>query len=832
MGPATPVSVPFEEIVREERKTLDRIRKARAAGGKNSGKRRRVSLALSGGGIRSATFNLGLLQALAETGELADVEYISSVSGGGYINSWLSVWCARSGFSEALRSLKNVGGSGEAPSISHLRKFSNYLTPRLGLLSADTWSLESTYTRNLILNLLIVVLSLAGALLAPRLALSLFDLAGSLPGAVLLLAAFLLSTVAVSVVAFNFDYLSDIRDALRRRILEDQSGIQFFVVIPVFLVSILMSVWITVSTGEAVVSVIAALLWGAGVYTGLWMFAGGVVVLLLKPSVRTTNVSKMRDDRVGSLQSIGGATLVLVVTGALGGILFYYVSFWLRTLAAGGDLALFYLLSPVTLLVAFGLIVVLHIGLAGSGMTDEMREWWSRLGAWVSIYSFGWLALWFAVFRLPEFFGAMLGNAMLSAGTLLAWGGSTVTGVLLGKGAGTGGKVPDSSKEIAVKLAPLVFAAGFIALVSYGVDLFAGAPPWGNGLYYGPACALLCAVSYGLATRVDVNEFSMHAMYRNRLVRCYLGASRKRREPQPFTGLDPADDMLLGDIFRAHERGDYDGPFPIFNTTLNVSSAERLDWQQRKARSFPFTPLGFGFGDSNILLGAGRADTPVSVGNVMATSGAAVSPNMGFHTSTTVSFLLTIFNVRLGQWFFNPSRMKKGDRLPRLSLFYLFYELFGLTKDTSRYVYLSDGGHFENLGLYELVRRECNYIIVSDASGDGCYGFEDLGNAIEKCRVDFGVEITGLRTGGIVPDGGTGLSSAHATSGKIRYRGKTGVIVYLKPSLTGDEPQDVMSYRAAQMAFPHQSTGDQWFDESQFEAYRALGYHIGMTVPR
>jgi hypothetical protein len=258
----------------------------------------------------------------------------------------------------------------------------------------------------------------------------------------------------------------------------------------------------------------------------------------------------------------------------------------------------------------------------------------------------------------------------------------------------------------------------------------------------------------------------------------------------------------------------------------------RLDWQQRKARSFPFTLLGFGFGERNFAFSKTENDIPLSLGTVMATSGAALSPNMGFHTSSAVAFLLTLFNVRLGQWFFNPARMVKGDRIPRLSLFYLYYELFGLTKETSRYVYLSDGGHFENLGLYELIRRECEYIIVSDASEDGEYRFGDLGGAIEKCRVDFGVEITDLKTEKIRLEGDTGLSTGHWTQGKIRYKNKTGVIVYLKPSLTGDEPADVRSYRATHVAFPHQSTGDQWFDEAQFEAYRALGYHIGSELQR
>lgn len=832
MGPKMIPGVPFDRIVEEERATLGDIRSARPRTPKSTGKRKPVSLAFSGGGIRSATFNLGVVQALAKSGVLEDVEYISSVSGGGYINAWLTAWCARRPFADVLSGLKRAGGEDEAPQVRYLRKYSNYLTPRLGVLSADTWTLESTYSRNLILNMTIVIVSLAGAFLVPRAVLSLLGLSALLSGPVLLICSLILSMLAVSVVAYNFASLPDIRDFLRVNAFRDQAGVQIFVVVPVFLASLLMSVWIGAFPGEAAGAWPGAIPWGAAVYAGLWMFGWVVVVCLWSPEARVSRMKEMREEKVRSLNGIGGNPIVLLIAGALGGLLFSALTAWLQGLSVVVPPEVYYLVSPVALLGAFAAIVVFHIGLAGRGMTDDMREWWSRLGAWVTIYSILWIALWFTVFHLPGLLEQLLESRMISAGTLLAWLGSTITGVLLGKGAGTDGKIPGRTKEIAVKTAPAVFVVGFAALLSLAVERVLGTPPLGSGLYYIPVSAILLAVAYVIARRVDVNEFSMHAMYRNRLVRCYLGASRTSREPHPFTGLDPRDDLLMQDITRAKGRRPYDGPLPIFNTTLNVSSSERLDWQQRKARSFPFTPLGFGFREKNVAFSNAENDMPVKLGTVMATSGAAVSPNMGFHTSPAVAFLLTLFNVRLGQWFFNPARIEKGDRIPRLSLFYLYYELFGLTKESSRYVYLSDGGHFENLGLYELIRRECEYIVVSDASEDGRYLFGDLGGAIEKCRVDFGVEITDLKTEKVRLQGETGLSSAHWMQGKIHYRNKTGVIVYLKPSLTGDEPLDVSGYKATHGAFPHQSTGDQWFDEAQFEAYRALGYHIASELGR
>ena len=179
------------------------------------------------------------------------------------------------------------------------------------------------------------------------------------------------------------------------------------------------------------------------------------------------------------------------------------------------------------------------------------------------------------------------------------------------------------------------------------------------------------------------------------------------------------------------------------------------------------------------------------------------------------------------------------------ALVYLIAELLGQTTGRSKFVNLSDGGHFDNLGLYELVRRRCRLIIVCDAEEDAALTFGSLGAAIRKCRADFGVEID------INPDpirkGADGFSRRHCVVGRIRYpepetafcAGMTegwrsaektdkcsrGWILYLKSSLTGGEPADVIEYRSQFSEFPHQSTLDQFFSESQFESYRRLGYH-------
>ena len=152
----------------------------------------------------------------------------------------------------------------------------------------------------------------------------------------------------------------------------------------------------------------------------------------------------------------------------------------------------------------------------------------------------------------------------------------------------------------------------------------------------------------------------------------------------------------------------------------------------------------------------------------------------------------------------------------------------GLTDDEHPWVYLSDGGHFENLGLYELVRRRCRFIVISDGSADPEYKFEDVANAIEKVRVDLGMPIRFS----VAPRVGTGETEPrHAALLTIDYPAvdgslaKPGLILYLKGVITGDEDQDVRYYHQAHPLFPQEPTSDQFFNESQFEAYHRLGRH-------
>jgi len=290
-------------------------------------------------------------------------------------------------------------------------------------------------------------------------------------------------------------------------------------------------------------------------------------------------------------------------------------------------------------------------------------------------------------------------------------------------------------------------------------------------------------------------------------------------------------------------------------------SGTRLAWQERKAQAFVFTPIACGSAElaqdpvtgqcdgryicAQVYAGnepdLGLPGQGVSLATAIAISGAAASPSMGYHSSPTTAFLMTLFNVRLGAWLPNPggkdlSRDVVQSSGPRNALAPLVSELLGLTNAEGSSVYLSDGGHFENLGLYEMIRRRCRYIFVSDAGSDPDTKFEDLGNAIRKVRIDLGVSID-IQTAAIVSCGTWDGKSTFFALGKIKYptidgypEAAEGDLLYIKPSCVGEIPTDVRAYALKNKLFPHESTGDQWFSESQFESYRSLGEYLAYQL--
>jgi hypothetical protein len=155
-----------------------------------------------------------------------------------------------------------------------------------------------------------------------------------------------------------------------------------------------------------------------------------------------------------------------------------------------------------------------------------------------------------------------------------------------------------------------------------------------------------------------------------------------------------------------------------------------------------------------------------------------------------------------------------------------------MTDSTYRWIELSDGGHFENLGLYEMVLRRCHNIIVIDAGADPNCQFEDLGNALRKIKIDLGIPIR--FEDGLKMKAGSKPENCYCAVATIDYgcvdsdeslpeSECEGTLIYLKAGLTGGEPPDVRQYALTHKTFPHETTANQFFNESQFESYHHLG---------
>jgi len=895
-------------------------------------------LALSGGGIRSATFNLGILQGLADLDLMRRLDYLSGVSGGSHIAGWLAAWIKREkdGIRRVQRWLSPLRSptpdTDETHPIQFLRRFSNYLAPRKGLLSADTWSIVAVWLRNTLLNQFVFTLLLASLLCIPRLILFLFsrykwwdDNEGPIGGLAILLTGALAVFIGLNLRHFDRDPQAKSSERKPNRAVEKAAG-GFWDQFGALSVA-----------GFGILSLVgSALLWREARYhwqNYKWDFnwyipylviVVGLLIGQLCSRAWSTFVSMRAGDVPSGSQKAKAIASIVLVAGTSSfagwGMLYKGFRYYENSFSTRDDweaaVRLLYpepsnplvqelarqtiyhhssafaiVYGPAFLLGVLFLIIMVYIGLMGRNMPDTRREWWGRFSATLLIAAGVWTAASFCSLYGPKLALSIWNLGKVGRiGSVFFWLATAWFGSRWGAGSQTPsfpiGKdrrrtrwletiAQTTPREWIARIAPYVYIAGLAISLSFllfkfslwwqeqpNLSLAADYWSYASGLAE-PWWLFLATLvpAFVLARRFDVNEFSMHNFYLNRLVRCYLGASREKgsRNPNPFTGFDPEDDLSLS-VFRvlppapkdlSRAARSYYGPFPIFNTALNLVAGKELAWQERKAASFAFTPLycgyelapGEGYSKKNYANFGYRPTVNYtdpnslgpSLGTAMAISGAAANPNMGYHSSPALSFLMALFNFRLGCWVGNTRHRKTWElSSPGGGIGYLVNELIGNTDDTSRFINLSDGGHFDNLGLYELVRRRCMYIIVCDAEEDFRFSFQGLGGAIRKCRADFGIDIRlnpdRLRP---VPDPTKeqGRSVTHCAVGEIIYSPETrGKLLYVKTSLTGDEPGDVLEYRLRHQVFPHQSTLDQFFDESQFESYRALGQHIATVI--
>ena len=426
--------------------------------------------------------------------------------------------------------------------------------------------------------------------------------------------------------------------------------------------------------------------------------------------------------------------LAVIASGAIGGTLLWVAA--IKLFPQPLKFAELYCCFAIPLF--FGLFLIALIAFAGLSSRwtgDPDREWWARASGWLLILALGWM---------------VVSGLVLFGPWLLGWAVSAITGGIAGIVtvlAGRSSAIPANEKQRgksgplalifskASSFAAMTFIAVLIILIIIATtwvvekivfkledvdwNLEAKSEALGqvvhylNVILYTPwwliiAVALaLALIGIVMAFVINPNRFSLHAMYRDRLIRAYLGASNRNRNPNPFTGFDEKDNPRMHDLWPKEKFGGK--LMPVINIALNLVHGSKLAWQERKAASFTVSPLHCGsyvvgyrktdasqgqrYGsEEDVSSGADgpeKAHGPhyggkdgISLGTAIAISGAAASPNMGYHSSPLVTFILTLLNVRLGAWLGNPG--PAGDKTfqlgyPNFSVRPIIAEAFGLT---------------------------------------------------------------------------------------------------------------------------------------------------------
>jgi hypothetical protein len=318
----------------------------------------------------------------------------------------------------------------------------------------------------------------------------------------------------------------------------------------------------------------------------------------------------------------------------------------------------------------------------------------------------------------------------------------------------------------------------------------------------------------------DINAISMHSYYRSRLAEAFLPVVATHG---PSAGSQPAHPALfrLADV-----RAESGGPLHIINTTLNTTSSTDAKRRARSGENMVLTPLYCGSSATGFRRTTSYLRGELTLSTAFAVSGAAVDPDTYATGSRPVSFLMALLNVRLGVWVTNPGHEPRRWRWPAWYQLML-REMLGIGLDEKQArIHLSDGGHFENLGVYELLRRRCRYILVSDAGADPDATLADLAQAVQRARADFGADVNICADPLFHRDEKLPRQRVHLVGDVTYADGSRGEILYLKALVRADLSADIYGYWRTNPEFPNQSTANQFYGEMQFDSYRELGRQL------
>jgi hypothetical protein len=732
-----------------------------------------TGITCSGGGIRSASFCLGVLQGLQSKKTLDRMDYLSTVSGGGYIGTTLTIGMSSHDGEFPFGRLDQE--SRETPEVRHLRDNSRYLLQHLvkqGLPSVIT--AIAIYLRGIMMNVLVMlpILLCAAAFLL------------------------LLNPDTKELVTNRFLWL-DLTGML------GQTRLPFTILILLILAGLLIlyAVWVSLSP----IKPIEQRQRGAKI-------AGVILVLAILAVLIEIHAALLR-------LTFESQNLIKAPSVAVPGTDKFFEFVFNNAKA----FALY--VSPFVLLV-----LPFLKGLISKATTGESTSWGDFARKLASR-----VILLFAASIVP----LLLWLAMMQ---LAYWG----TEIAQCPGIGSG--LDCNRKDI--------MRAGWPHAPAFLQWYFEKTAYW-RGAFL--SFAIAAAALFLFWPILSVNSNSLHQLYRDRLGSAFLITRRVKGAA--------TDEIDYADTFKLSAINTKYAPYHLINTALNVPGSTFANRRGRNADFFVFSRLYIG-SEATGYVDTESAEAIVdglNIGTAMAISGAAAAPNMGMASIRPLSPTIALLNVRLGRWIRHPEDIAlrratlKGEgerqfwRIPRPR--YLLYEAFSKTgvsveqldakalRKRHGFVFLTDGGHIDNLGVYELLRRRCKLIIAIDGEADPDFDSGSLVQVERFARIDMNVivklnwEPIGIRTQAVTTEIKNGQlkeqPGPHVALGSISYPPLTpggerekGALIYIKASLSGDESDYVIAYKKANPRFPHETTLDQLFSEEQFEAYRALGEHI------
>ena len=850
-----------------------------------------VGLALSGGGIRSATFSLGFMKSLSQAGLIHSIDYLSTVSGGGYAGSF---YCSLF-VPNALRGRAPPGGldQDQCPvipaalgrdvlgspigreAVSQLRQGGHYLAPNgtsdalfAGVIAIRNWFAVAITTGLALLGIFFFV-NFAVSAAVPLLSrtnsyASQFGITPDEYGAWRMM----LTAMALWPAACAWAFWFARSGAVPRSRWARPFSMQLVVATLIFLL---------------------VLFWPGsreGWHGLLRSTVLAITVLSVLVYVLAEMVTYWTDRREGSDGRTIDRVEALAQEDRVRNLLGRWLLFGTLAFVSVGLLALVYWVARERIWRGSASLLG-ELGWPGTGATAVGT---ALIGA---MYFSRWLlrresenpvALGRFALAMPRLrrLVALVAGMMLLAAFVTFWAAMAVGAsewIKLNVGlawANIGNELPElvawfKRSEWGAK-APDGFEANMILLV---------------------LSLIILLIAY-LLGNVDsiLNRSSLSAFYSSRLRTAYLGATNMRRWDRTARAAGTAPGLEQGKAVDADDANDeitlaayFDdsvmAPIHLINVTINetTSKSSRVIQRDRKGKSMTVAPSGYlyppGSPSRPLTLVRRELAEDLPLSSWMAISGAAFTTGAGHHTSLGTAMLAGLTNMRLGYWWRRSRPRRWGLRRPaHLVQRYLLRELWASYEGTeAERWYLSDGGHYENTGVYELVRRRVPFIIASDNGADPNYEFSDLVSLIRKLRIDFEAEVefvdedeleelfgeTPLRDvfGTLEEIQSTGKQAAKAAANPARSQPKAGpyatlarvhyhgladaladarngtppsTLLLIKPRVTGRELPDLLQYRQANAAFPQQPTTNQFFDEAQWESYYRLGQLIGDAI--